>query len=193
MNNKIKKIKSANVEKSKAITGFALIEILVVIGIIAVLALIVLVAINPARQFALARNTQRTSNVNALLNAVGQRLADNKGVFAGTFTINSVNYTCPDITTLAVNKTYDVTSTALGTNNLLAGTAGTSGTDNVDLSCLTPTYIPTFPFDPSKGLWTSASNYDTAYTISLDANQRVSICAWTLEASVGNAAICITR
>ena len=60
--------------------GFTLIEILVVIGIIAILAVIVLIAINPARQFAQARNTQRTSNVNAILNGIGQYLADNKGV-----------------------------------------------------------------------------------------------------------------
>jgi prepilin-type N-terminal cleavage/methylation domain-containing protein len=59
--------------------GFTLIEILVVIGIIAILAVIVLIAINPARQFQQARNTQRTSNVNAILNAVGQYVADNKG------------------------------------------------------------------------------------------------------------------
>src|SRR3989344_9447174 len=59
--------------------GFTLIEILVVIGIIAILATIVLIAINPARQFAKARDTQRTSNVNAILNAVGQFVADKKG------------------------------------------------------------------------------------------------------------------
>ncbi|MGB4076616.1 MAG: prepilin-type N-terminal cleavage/methylation domain-containing protein [Minisyncoccia bacterium] len=59
--------------------GFTLIEILVVIGIIAILAAIVLIAINPARQFAQANNSQRTSNVNAILNAVGQYMADNKG------------------------------------------------------------------------------------------------------------------
>lgn len=59
--------------------GFTLIEILVVIGIIAILAAIVLIAINPARQFAQARQTQRTSNVNAILNAVGQFVADNNG------------------------------------------------------------------------------------------------------------------
>ena len=38
-----------------------------------------LIAINPARQFAQARNSQRVSNVNAILNAVGQYIADNKG------------------------------------------------------------------------------------------------------------------
>jgi len=60
--------------------GFTLIEILVVIGIIAILAAIVLIAINPARQFAQAHNTQRSSNVNAILNAIGQYTADHKGV-----------------------------------------------------------------------------------------------------------------
>ncbi len=59
--------------------GFTLIEILVVIGIIAVLAAVVLVAINPARQFAQARDSQRSSNVTAILNAIGQYIADNKG------------------------------------------------------------------------------------------------------------------
>ena len=65
-----------NIKKNE---GFTLIEILVVIGIIAVLATIVLIAINPARQFAQANNSQRSSNVNAILNAIGQYTADNKG------------------------------------------------------------------------------------------------------------------
>jgi prepilin-type N-terminal cleavage/methylation domain-containing protein len=59
--------------------GFTLIEILVVIGLIAILAAVVLIAINPARQFRQANNSQRTANVNAILNAVGQYAADHKG------------------------------------------------------------------------------------------------------------------
>lgn len=64
---------------STKVSGFTLIEILVVIGIIAILAAIVLIAINPARQFAQANNSQRVANVNAILNAIGQYTADNKG------------------------------------------------------------------------------------------------------------------
>lgn len=77
-----------NMKNKKA--GFTLIEILVVIGIIAILATIVLIAINPARQFRQANDTQRVSNVNAILNAIGQHIADNKGMVpAGITTATS--------------------------------------------------------------------------------------------------------
>jgi len=50
--------------------GFTLIELLVVIGILALLLAITLIAINPAKQFAQANDTKRSSDVNAILNAV---------------------------------------------------------------------------------------------------------------------------
>ena len=59
--------------------GFTLIELLVVIGILAVLLAITLIAINPARQFSQANNTKRSSDVNAILNAVNQYMADHQG------------------------------------------------------------------------------------------------------------------
>jgi len=59
--------------------GFTLIELLVVIGILAVLLAITLIAINPARQFSQANDTKRASDVNAILNAIDQYAADNKG------------------------------------------------------------------------------------------------------------------
>lgn len=59
--------------------GFTLIELLVVIGILAVLLTITLIAINPAKQFSQANNTKRTSDINAILNAINQFMADNKG------------------------------------------------------------------------------------------------------------------
>ena len=59
--------------------GFTLIELLVVIGILAILLAITLVAINPQRQFAQSDNTKRSSDVNAILNAIHQYAADNNG------------------------------------------------------------------------------------------------------------------
>ncbi len=59
--------------------GFTLIELLVVIGILAILLAITLIAINPARQFQQANNTKRSADVNAILNAIHQYSADNRG------------------------------------------------------------------------------------------------------------------
>ena len=70
--------------------GFTLIELLVVIGILTVLLSIVLVAINPSRQFSQANNTQRRSDVSAILNAIHQYAADHKGSLPAGITTSSL-------------------------------------------------------------------------------------------------------
>ena len=71
---------TAQLNKSiKSQKGFTLIELLVVIGILAVLLAIVLIAINPARQFGQANNTRRASDVTQVLNAIGAYSADHAG------------------------------------------------------------------------------------------------------------------
>lgn len=85
--------------------GFTLIEILIVIGIIAVLAGIVLIAVNPARQFAQANNANRSSDANAILNAIGQYIVDNKGDVTGldiTTTAQDISSTGADICDMLV-------------------------------------------------------------------------------------------
>jgi type IV pilus assembly protein PilA len=143
--------------------AFTLIEVLIVLGIIAILAAIVLVALNPARQFAEARNTQRLSNVTTLLNAISQRITDNHGIFSGTFFDGVATTTCP---ALVPNTDYDI--------------ASTSGSGLIDFSCLTPTYIPGgLPYDPAttSAHWTNTSDYDTKYHAKLDSYGRYTVSA----------------
>lgn len=59
--------------------GFTLIELLVVIGIIGILAAVVLVAVNPGRQFASARDTQRRADLNSITTAIYSYATENNG------------------------------------------------------------------------------------------------------------------
>jgi prepilin-type N-terminal cleavage/methylation domain-containing protein len=166
---------TAGIQKSRARgclsekkRGFTLIEILVVIGIIAILAAIVIIAINPGRQFAQARDSQRTSNVNAILNAIGQNIADNKGIF-----------TC---------SSYTLSATSTTISN-----AGANIRD-----CIVPTYMSEIPYDPSVtgAHVATAADYDTKYTVLQDTNGRITVCAPGAggeTAIAGAASICVTR
>jgi len=135
-------------------TGFTLIELLVVIGVIAILAAIVLVAVNPGRQFSQARDTQRRADLYSLTNAVYQFAAEHNG-------------NLPDTDADDATSNFPTTATCIGTNTPtcfnLAAAGNAASTETV-----VPTYIAGMPTDPSTG---TAAN--TQYTILQDANGRV--------------------
>ena len=135
--------------------GFTLLEILLVVGIISILAGIVIIAINPSKQLADARNAQRKSDVLTILNAVYQYLLD------------------PGHTVASLNE---------GTG-LSVGDVCSSGTDAIDMTPDlvgdNATYLVSVPLDPIDGV----AGVISGYYIVNNTNGRITVCAPTAELS----------
>ncbi len=148
-------IKIQNVKK-----GFTLIELLVVIGIIGILAAIVLVAVNPGRQFAQARDRQRQSDLLQITNAIYQFASEHNGDLPDTDG-NDATSNFPTTRTCIGNG--GASSCALnpdctgGTPFNLAAATNAAGNE-----IIVPTYIAAMPRDPDGG--TAA---DTGYCVVL--------------------------
>ncbi len=139
----------------KLVSGFTLLEILLVVAAIAILAGIIILAINPSKQLAETKNAQRRIDVNTILNAVYQYAIDNNGALPTTIT------TIPT----EICKTGNTPLTCTGL---------------VDLSVLTSSerYLITIPYDP-----TGSTTKSTGYRISKDAYGRITVSAPYAEAN----------
>lgn len=135
------------------IRGFTLIELLVVIGVIAILAAIVLVAVNPGRQFSSARDTQRRADLYSLTNAIYQYAAEHNG-------------NLPDTDGNDSTSNFPTAVTCIGNVSPCFDAAASGNAANPET--VVPTYIADMPQDPSTG---TAAN--TQYSIYQDVNGRV--------------------
>ncbi len=118
-----------------------LMEIIVVIALLAILVTVAIVSLNPAGEFARARNSQRKYHISAIVTAVRQNIADST---FGAFTCAN-----GDIPT--------------STKRMAAG----SSTYYNIAPCLVTTYLNNLPSDPSAigAHWTNTTDYNTGYNI----------------------------
>ena len=133
--------------------GFTLLEVLLVVAIIAILAGIVIVAINPGKNLGDARNSQRSADVNTVINGMYQYLLDNNGSLPPVGALGGV---------------------AISTTPLeICATGSVSCTGLIDLSPLTAAgkYLVAMPKDPQCATTCAANG--TGYKIAKDANGRL--------------------
>lgn len=141
-------------KKNMTQKGFTLVEVLLVVVIIAILAAIVIVAINPARQISQTNNTQRSSDVKAVLDAVHEYAVSNRGALPTGITATptivgsgaaQINICSALVPTYVAEMPFDPTATGAH--------------------------------------YTSCADYNTGYNISSDTAGRVTVGAPTAELS----------
>jgi len=160
-----KKLRTYNLQP---IRGFTLLEVLLVIALIAILAGIIIVAINPAKQLASARNTERMSDIRQIDSAINQYYIDN---FEFPATLPS--------------SLTEICNTGSG-SSVLVDVNDNNCLDNslINLSALVPDYIVAIPVDPQGGSILAflnkiiptayaADTDGTGYSIMKNANNRI--------------------
>ena len=157
-----------NLSRKQSSSGFTLLEVLLVIALIAILAGIIIVAINPAKQLASARNTDRMSDIRQIDSAINQYYIDNFEFPA----------TLPSSLTEICN-TGSLSDSTVDINDVLCTT-----NDLVNLSALVPDYIVAIPVDPQGGnnfaflnkiipTAYAVATEGTGYSIMKNANNRI--------------------
>ena len=152
------------------VCGFTLLEILLVVGIIAILAGIVIIAINPSKQLATVRNTQRLSDLKQVYNAMTQYYIDHN--------VYPASSTFPALTEICNTGSVPATTTSV---------TGEACGSLANLSTLVPTYLVAIPVDPSATSTLGflnrliptayAASLGTGYKIIVDANNKVALTA----------------
>lgn len=142
----------------KQTSGFTLLELMVVVAILATLALIVFVSLDPATQFAEARNDRRWSDVNNITSGMYRYIITNDGFPEG----------------------LDEKERQLGTASFGCNEVCTSAQEScLDLSEELEPYVTTIPKDPQGGL-----NDTTFYSIVKNSDNVITVKACKAENDV---------
>ncbi len=152
--------------------GFTLIELLIVVAIISALAIAVFVALNPAQRLKDAKDARRTADADTILTAIHAAIVDTKG-------------------TLPAGLTTSMLETQLGTGTsaqcspvATVGCAVAASTACVNLTAPLAKYLKAMPISPDFGA-TTYSAVSTGYSVTVDANNIVTIKACGTEGAVG--------
>lgn len=139
-----------NLKNIKAQSGFTLLEVLLVVAILAILAGIVIIAINPGKNLADTRNSQRQADVTTILNGVYQYALDNNGTVPASITVTPTE---------------------------ICATGSASCTGLIDLAVVTTNekYLVSVPKDPQCSTTCAANG--VGYMISKTANGRLTVSA----------------
>lgn len=162
--------------KNKKQDGFTLIEILVVIAILAIIAVVVFVALNPAQRFADARDSRRVTDVNSILTAIHECIVDNDGAITSCLSTNGASLVAGDVYQIVGSTTF--TAPFTGCNAQCASTV-TDAAHCADIDDDLVTYLAKLPQDPQV-----TATDQTGYTVSIDANNLVTVSACNAEGSV---------
>ncbi|HVM76946.1 MAG TPA: type II secretion system protein [Candidatus Paceibacterota bacterium] len=120
--------------------GLTLIEIVITVAIIGIVSGVYFLVANPAGQVQGARNSRRSLDLQNIMLAIRQNIADGG---TGTFTCSSGSVPTSTKTMTSAGGGYNIAP------------------------CLIPTYLATMPIDPgtTTAYYNSPTDYNTAYTI----------------------------
>lgn len=165
-----------NIKKFRSREGFTLIEILVVIAILAIIAVVVFVALNPAQRFADARDSRRVNDVNSYLTAIHECIVDSDGA-VGTCT-GGVTAGQTYLITFDPDGAGVLVPPVTACNTVCAGVTDADNCEAMDTASTLSTYLSSLPVDPQG---TRAATGHTEYTLSVDANNLVTVDACNAE------------